>query len=355
MHKVEKFFIDKKAILEEAIHTIQRGGEGIALVVDSDRRFIGTITDGDVRRAILNKMKLTTSVDHLLTHRPPNYLTPTTASIGASTDELVRIMREKVIRQIPLIDTTGRVVRLALLSEFVVGDASLPLTAVVMAGGKGQRLQPLTEHLPKPMLPLHKQPLMERTIEQLRDAGITKVHITTHYKSEVIVNHFGDGNSLGVAINYITEKLPLGTAGALSLMEKPDKPFLVINGDIVTQLDFRALFDFHREHDAMMTVGVRIYEFQIPYGVVETNDVFITRLVEKPLQTFTVNAGIYLLSPDVHDYIPANTAFHMTDLIARLMKEGKRVVSFPIQEYWLDVGEHADYKKANEDAKNGRL
>lgn len=355
MHEVEKFFIDKKANIEEAIRIIQRGGEGIALVVDPDRRFIGTITDGDIRRAILHRMKLTVSVAHLLTNRPPNYLIPTTASTGASTDELVRVMREKMIRQIPLLDTAGRVVRLALLSEFIGEETSLPFTAVVMAGGRGQRLRPLTEHLPKPMLPLHKQPLMERTIGQLRDAGITKVHITTHYKSEVIMNHFGDGNNLGVAINYITEKLPLGTAGSISLIEKPDRPFLVINGDIVTQLNFRAMFDFHREHHAIMTVGVRIYEFQIPYGVVETNDVSITRLVEKPLQSFTVNAGIYLLAPEAYDYIPSNTQFHMTDLIERLIRDGKRVISFPIQEYWLDVGEHADYKKANEDAKNGRL
>lgn len=355
MHAVEKFFIQAEMNLEEAMRTIQRGGEGIALVVDDKRRLLGTITDGDIRRAILRKIRLNEQVHQFLANRPPNYQIPTTAPIGTPQEELVRTMKERVLRQIPLLDSERRVVKLALLSEFIGKETLLPFTAVVMAGGKGQRLRPLTEHLPKPMLPLHKQPIMERTIRQLRDVGATKVHITTHYKSEVIVNYFGAGQEMGVDINYIQEREPMGTAGALSLMERPDKPVLVINGDIVTQLDFRALFHFHQEQKAVMTVGVRVYEFQIPYGVIEVDDVCITQLVEKPLQTFTVNAGIYLLGPEAYDYIPSHTQFHMTDLIERLIQDKRRVVCFPIQEYWLDIGEHADYKKANEDAKNGKL
>lgn len=356
MRDVEKFFIRSETTIEAAIRTIQYGAEGIALVVDDQRRFVGTVTDGDIRRAILQRVQLQESIQCILDHRPPNYTTPVTALIGTSTDEIFRLMKDRVIRQVPLLDDVGRVMELALLSEFVRGnDLSMPLAAVVMAGGRGQRLRPLTEHVPKPMLPLNKQPIIERTIHQLRDAGITKVHITTHYKSEVIMNHFGNGNHLGVDIDYITEEQPLGTAGALSLMERPSTPILVINGDIVTQLNFRALYDFHRQHNAVMTVGVRIYEFQIPYGVIETDDVSVTCIVEKPKQSFIVNAGVYLLDPAAYAYIPSNTSFHMTDLMTRLMQDKQRVVSFPIQEYWVDVGEYAEYKRANEDALNGRI
>ena len=196
---------------------------------------------------------------------------------------------------------------------------------------------------------------MEHTIEQLRKAGIAKVNITTNYKSEMIVDHFGSGEKFGVEINYVKEEQPLGTAGSLSLMDCPEGPILVINGDVLTQLDFRAMFDFHRTYNAMMTVGVRKYDISIPYGVIETKDVMITRLVEKPLEEFIVNAGIYLLEPAVHQYISKGCHCDMTDLVNVLIKANHRVISFPIQEYWLDVGRHNDYQKAKIDAQNGKI
>ena len=337
------------------MEVIQEGGVGIALVVDQSNQLVGTITDGDIRRALLNKFPLTRKIRYLLQNRSLRHPQPSTAAVGTAHDQLLEMMKEKVIRHIPIVDEEGRVVELVLLSELIEEASDLPVTAVVMAGGKGQRLFPLTRNTPKPMLLLNDRPLMEHTIAQLRKSGITRVNITTNYKSEVIMNHFVDGNKFGVEINYINEELPLGTAGSLGLMDIPDQPVLIINGDILTQLDFRAMFDFHRAHQAAMTVGVRKIDMKIPYGVVETDDIVITEFVEKPQQTFLVNAGIYLLDPLVCRYIPRGRCFDMTELVELLIKTTHRVISFPIQEYWLDIGERDHYKKAKNDVKNGKF
>jgi NDP-sugar pyrophosphorylase family protein len=224
-----------------------------------------------------------------------------------------------------------------------------------MAGGFGNRLRPLTEDLPKPMLPVGGRPLMERIVEQLRDVGIHQLSVTTHYKPEVIADHFGDGSQFGVKIDYVREEQPLGTAGALGMIDQPEGLLLVMNGDIVTQLNFRAMVDFHHEHKADMTVAVRKFDFQVPFGVVETEGVLITGLAEKPSLGFFVNAGIYLLEPTAHRNIPRGQRFDMTDLIDHLLAEKRRVVSFPIREYWLDIGHDADYEQAQDDLKNGRI
>jgi len=352
---IQKIFVTFQHTLKDTMVVIQEGGVGIAVIVDRFDRLVGTITDGDIRRALLNKIPLTKKIRYLLENHSLHHPQPTTAPMGTTHDHLLEIMKEKVIRHIPIVDQDGRMVELALLSELIEEESLLPVTVVVMAGGKGQRLFPLTRNTPKPMLLLNDRPLMEHTIAQLRKSGITKVNITTNYKSEVIMNHFGDGNKFGVEINYINEELPLGTAGSLGLMNISDKPILIINGDILTQLDFRAMFDFHQAHQAAMTVGVRKIEMKIPYGVVETDDVVITEFVEKPQQTFLANAGIYLLDPMVCQYIPRGRCFDMTELVELLIKTTHRVISFPIQEYWLDIGEHDHYKKAKNDVKSGKF
>lgn len=355
MKEVEKIFIRPEDSLEKTIHVIQAGGVGIALVVDEKQRLLGTITDGDVRRAILNKMPLHRGISSILDDHSLHNLQPTTVLVGTSCEQVLQIMKEKVIRHIPVLDEKGCVVELSLLSELINEDISMPLAAIVMAGGRGKRLHPLTLDTPKPMLLLNNRPLMEHTIEQLKKAGITKVNITTNYKSEMIRSHFGNGDRFGVEIEYINELQPLGTAGALGLFEIPDHPMLIINGDIITQLDFRAMYHFHRSHRAVMTVGVRKYDIKIPYGVIETEDIVIKNLIEKPLQTFIVNAGIYLIEPSVWRFIPKGRRFDMTELVETLIQENQRVISFPIQEYWLDVGHPEDYKQARIDAKNGKV
>ncbi|MFH1441052.1 MAG: nucleotidyltransferase family protein [Candidatus Omnitrophota bacterium] len=355
MKNIKKIFISPRSSLRRAIEIIQKGGAGIALIVDTQERLIGTVTDGDIRRAILHKIKLNEKIGRILKDKPFNYPNSVAVSVDTHREDILRLMKEKLLRHIPLLDKHNKVVDLVLLSEFVEEEIPLPLSAVVMAGGRGQRLHPLTNDIPKPMLPLDNRPIMECIVEQLRKSGITKVNISTNYKSEIIVNHFGNGDKFGVEIDYINEDQPLGTAGALGLMAPPDKPVLVINGDILTQLNFCAMFDFHRSYKAMMTVGVKKYEMSIPYGVIETEDVMITGLVEKPLQEFIVNAGIYLIEPSVCQYIPKGSYFNMTDLVNALIKAKHRVISFPIQEYWLDVGHHASYNQAKIDVQNGKV
>ncbi len=354
MKDLERVLVQSDASVQEAIEAVDRGAVGIALLVDEERHLVGTITDGDVRRAILDRISLNASATVLLKYRPGEYRQPTAAPVQAERSELLRLMQSRAIRHVPLLDDEGRVVGLALLSE-LIDQPELPLSAAIMAGGYGTRLQPLTEGVPKPMLPVGGRPLMERIIEQLWAVGIRHVSVTTHYKPEIIAEHFGDGHRFGVQINYVNEEQPLGTAGALGLMESPEEPLLVINGDILTQVSFQAMFDFHREHRADMTVAVRKYEFQVPYGVVETEGVEISSLVEKPSLGFFINAGIYLLEPIVHRYIPNGRRFDMTDLIECLLADGRRVISFPIREYWLDIGQHGDYEQAQDDLRNGRI
>jgi dTDP-glucose pyrophosphorylase len=330
---------------------INQDGEGIAVVVDADRHLLATVTDGDIRRAILGGLDLDLPVADLLKQRPSSPgQGPVTAPQGTEPGELLRLMTSMSIRHIPLIDSLGHVVDIVVLTE-LLAEHELPMTAVIMAGGLGTRLRPLTEDLPKPMLPVGDRPLMEITIEQLRQAGIRRINLTTHYKAEVISQHFGDGHEFGVEINYVEEDQPLGTAGALSLVKESDGPLLVINGDILTRVDFRALLDFHRDQGADMTVGIRHHEFQIPFGVVETDGVAITSIAEKPLTRHFINAGIYLLNPDLRQNIPTDRPYDMPELIAQLLADGRRVVGFPIGEYWLDVGEHAAYNEAQVDVK----
>lgn len=329
--------------------------QGIVFVVDESRRLLGTITDGDVRRATLADTDLDAPVSVILARKVDSpYSKPVTASVGTDRTALLRLMRERVVRQIPLLDEAGRVVDLVTLDSLLPNEI-LPLQAVIMAGGVGARLRPLTEDLPKPMLPVGGKPLMERVIEQLRQAGVRRVNVTTHYKPEKIIEHFGDGHAFGVELNYMNEEEPLGTGGALGMMPAPKEPVLVMNGDILTQVNFRAMFAFHQEHKADLTVGVRRYEMQVPYGVIECEGAQVRQLHEKPQVGFLVNAGIYLLEPTVYQFMPQKTSFNMTDLIQWLLDAKRTVVSFPIREYWLDIGQHADYAQAQDDVKNWRL
>jgi NDP-sugar pyrophosphorylase family protein len=257
-------------------------------------------------------------------------------------------MQERAVRQVPLIDGEGRVAALCTIDELLPQQLP-PLQAVIMAGGFGVRLHPLTDEVPKPMLPVGDRPLIEHIITQLRDAGIRQVSISTHYKPEAIVEHFGDGRRFGVNIDYVNEERPLGTAGALGLMPAWPSTLLVMNGDIVTRMNYQSMLLFHQENGAVATVGVRQYDFQVPYGVIESDGVHVRRVSEKPRLQFFVNAGVYLLEPVAHQYLPRQQRCDMTELIERLLADGQPVVSFPISEYWLDIGQPADYQKAQAD------
>jgi dTDP-glucose pyrophosphorylase/CBS domain-containing protein len=354
MNNLNDILVTGDATVREALRAIDRGGAGIALLVDDSRELIATITDGDVRRAILDGVSPDCAVTTLIDRREPAYKCPTVAWNSTEPSELLRVMQARSIMHIPLVDDERKIVDVALLRDLI--EQSEPaMSAVVMAGGFGKRLRPLTEDVPKPMLDVGGQPVMERLIERLQRAGIHNINITTHYKPKVITEHFGNGNGNGVDINYIYEHTPLGTAGALSLMDTPDEPVLVVNGDIVTDLNMCSLLAFHKEQKADLTVAVRKYEIQVPYGVVETEGVEVLGLVEKPSLDCFINAGIYLLEPVAYEYVPADQPSDMTDLIARMVDDGRRVVSFPIVEYWVDIGEHADYEQAQRDFTERRI
>ncbi|USN98182.1 MAG: nucleotidyltransferase family protein [Phycisphaeraceae bacterium] len=341
--------------MTEAMRRLDTGGVGIVLVTDLGGELSGTLTDGDIRRAILGGRSLDVPVGEFLASKNnPVYPEPVCARIGWSRDRMLQVMQERRIRHLPVLDDDRRVVDLVLLED-LVDDPGEPLTAVVMAGGLGTRLRPLTTDTPKPMLPVGGRPLLERTIEHLRGAGVHDVVVSTRYKAEQVQAHFDDGRRFGVNVKYLTENRPLGTAGSLRLMDRPDGTLLVINGDVLTNVDFRAMRAFHSEHGAMLTVGVRRYEFSVPYGVVDCDGVQVAGLREKPTYTSFVNAGVYLLEPGVFDLLPDadGTPFNMTDLIGRLVEAGRAVVSFPIHEYWMDIGQREDYDKAQQDIAAG--
>ena len=352
---IKKFLIGEDASIREAVAQADAIRSGIILVVDIDRRLLGTVTDGDVRRAILADISLDEPVSELLARKAGTpYAKPITGMVGTDRSALMKILQEHKILHLPLVDRERRVVDLLQLSDLVT-DHERPIEAVIMAGGFGSRLRPLTNEMPKPMLPVGDRPLLEIIVDQLRDAGIKHVKIAVHHGSEKIAEHFANGKAFGVDISYATEDRPLGTAGALGLIERPKETTLVINGDILTQVDFRAMLNFHREHHADLTVAVHRWDFQVPYGVVECDGATVRGLAEKPQLKFFVNAGIYLLEPVTYQHIPSGEPYDMTDLIARLLERSRPVVAFPIREYWIDIGEHADYQQAQQDMLGGKV
>jgi len=334
--------IPPRASLREALQVIDRGRMQIALVVDESRRLLGTVSDGDIRRAILQGHELDASIE------PVYHRRPVTAPLEASPSRLLRLALEKQIRQIPLIDADG-IVRGIELIEDQISPADRPNRVVIMAGGLGTRLRPLTEHTPKPMLKVGGRPLLETLIRRFAAHGLRNIYLSVNYRAEIIEAHFGDGSAFGVHIHYLREPKRLGTAGALSLLpETPSEPLIVINGDILTEVNFAHLLDFHHGERAAATMGVRRYAFQVPYGVVRVEGQRLVDLEEKPLQRFFVNAGLYVLSPGSLTHIPKGEYFDMPQLFKRLIELGARTVSFPVHEYWLDIGRPEDYIKANE-------
>ncbi len=344
--------VSPRETMHYAMEQININQQGIALVVNDQQKLIGAINDGDVRRFLMGGGELEMPISEYLQIRMGNSPgVPPVIAVPDDADQkmLMGIMEKHTIKQVPMTDDQGRLVGLVTLKD-LLQKLTLPICAVVMAGGFGTRLRPLTNNIPKPMLPIDgKRPLLEVIISQLRDSGIRRMNVTTHYMPEVIMDHFGDGKEFGVDINYVYEDKPLGTAGALGLMKRPEEPIFVINGDILTKVGIQSMYKYHKKHEADLTVAVRQHQIQVPYGVIQTDGPAVVELEEKPCLSHLINAGIYLLDPSVHSYIPAGERFDMTDLIELLISKGKKVVCFPIYEYWLDIGQHGDYEKAQHD------
>ncbi len=339
--------------LMAAVKLIENSVKRLAVVLSEDEQVIGTLTDGDIRRCLLRGSSLDTLVTEAMNH------SPVTASINASDSLIRNLLDINNIRSLPLIDANGRYVRtfheMELLSETIEGEIEeVFYVAVIMAGGEGTRLRPITENLPKPMIEINGIPLLERQVRCLANIGITRIYISVNYLGEIIKEHFNDGRDFGVAIEYLDENKKLGTGGALSLLPefKKSQSILVMNGDILTTSDFRNLYHFHHEHEAMITVCAINYHVEIPYGVIDFKGTEVIELQEKPSQSFFCNAGIYALSTDILKEIPYDTFWNVTDLINRCLSNKSKVAVFPVHEYWTDIGTPMDLEDARKDFQN---
>lgn len=350
--RARKLFVHRDAPIRDVMRVIDAGGLGLALIVDEDDRFLGTVTDGDVRRSILAGIELDLPVTRVMALRAERYRRSITALDGTSDDELLRMMIEFEVRHIPVLDQERRVVDISFVAD-LVRDRGLPVRAVVMAGGYGHRLRPLTREVPKPMLPVGGRPLLETTLERLRQAGIRRCTLATHYLGDVIRNHFGDGEDVGMDLGYVEEKSPLGTAGALRMVDPGDDPLLLMNGDVLTGIDYGAFCAFHAEQHAAITLGVRPYEVAVPFGVVATDGPHVTAIEEKPVLRRFINAGVYLIEPEVLGLVPSEGPFDMPDLVRLALDRGLAVASYPITAYWQDIGCADDYHKAVGDFERG--
>jgi len=350
---ISDLFLNKENTIKQAITCIDSAGYGITLVIDSEHSLLATITDGDIRRALLMGDTMESPL-HLLIERKlsTNYPVPVTASQCSNSSQVLELMKLHRLRHIPLIDEAGRVVGLASMDDLLPAPKPA-LQVVVLAGDQHSRLHPLAVDLPKPMLPVGNRPLLEFTLNQLHQAGFDQVILTTHYKADAIIEHFGDGHELGVDITYHDESEPMGTAATLRNLEALNMPLLVINGDVLTQVNFNSMLAYHQEQQADITVAVHLHEFSIPYDVVETDNGRIVRIFERPALQKSVNAGIYLLNPDLLTLIPKDQSYDMPDLINHFVAEGRHVVSFPVHEYWRDIQVYDDYQQAVKDVRNG--
>jgi dTDP-glucose pyrophosphorylase len=339
------------ASIRDVLELITRSGKQVALVVDRDSRLVGLVTDGDLRKAILRGVALEAKVEEAMNRNP------VVGAPGLSTAELIALMRSRSIRHLPVVDARRTVMDLLILDRLLVPPPPLRNRAVIMAGGEGKRLRPLTDSTPKPLLQVGGKPLLEILIERLHQSGIVEIVIALHHKSQVIREQLGDGTRLGVRIECAEEPVPLGTMGALTLIrDRLDFPFFVVNGDILTKCDFRAMLDFHTSQPGVaMTVGVSLHQVEIPYGEFTLKGSRVTKVDEKPRKEFPVNAGIYILDPSVVDAIPSGQYFDATDLIRLLLERDRTVAAYPIREYWLDVGRQRDLEKANRDVAEGLL
>ncbi|EEY39724.1 sugar-phosphate nucleotide transferase [Vibrio cholerae] len=344
-HCWQKTLISELSTIKQALEIINNEALRVAVVVDQNDKLLGMITDGDIRRGLLNDLQLTDAVSKVMNSNP------ITAKLGTSKEQLVELMERKQILSVPLLDKENKVVGLETLHS-ALSKNRYQNPVFIMAGGFGTRLRPLTDKCPKPMLKIGGKPILETVIKSFIKAGFSNFYISTHYMPEQIYQHFGDGGELGVSISYVHEDSPLGTGGALGLLPEDmprNLPLIMINGDVLTKVDFQRLLNFHIENEADATMCVREYDYQIPYGVINSEGNKITSIVEKPIQRFFVNAGIYVVSPRVIQSVAKNQKIDMPTLLERHMVEREKVLMFPIHEYWLDIGRMDDFNKAQVD------
>jgi dTDP-glucose pyrophosphorylase len=334
--------------IKDIIQLVESSGLQIALVVDEQKCLQGTVTDGDIRRTILKGVSLENPIEDAMNKNP------TVAHLEDDRSHILQIMKKQSIHQVPVVSEEGIVMGLETVDQFYFGGVE-GNWIILMAGGLGTRLHPLTENCPKPMVKVGGKPILELIIDQCVKNGFRKFFISVNYKAEMIRSYFEDGSKWGVEIQYIQEENRMGTAGSLGLLpQRPDKTFLVMNCDLVTNVNLVSMLDFHRQNNAKGTMGVCEYKVEVPYGVVEIDEHRISSINEKPTQKFLINGGIYALEPEALDLLDGNNFLDMPELFKRMAKKNWSTTVFPIREYWIDVGKMGDLEKAQYDF-DGRM
>ncbi len=328
--------------LETTIKVLHAGGLRIALVVE-DNILRGTITDGDIRRALLRHVDMDVKVTEVMNDNP------ITVSISDDKNSIMSAMKSRDLLHMPIIDHQGCLVGLETL-QHLIDKVIYDNPVFLMAGGFGTRLSSLTKDKPKPLLHVGSKPILETILDQFIGFGFHNFYISTHYKAEMVRAHFGDGGKWGVDINYIHEDEPLGTAGALGLLPEnlPDLPIIMMNGDLLTKVNFEHLLQFHTEQKSSVTMSVCKYDFQVPYGVIEQDGHIIKSIVEKPTHNFFINAGIYVLNRNLLGCIDGNSYLDMPNFLKQQIELGDKISMFPVHEYWLDIGRMEEYERAHE-------
>jgi dTDP-glucose pyrophosphorylase len=338
-HSLQPSCLKQGKTLFDAIQALNGPAEGMAIITNDEGKVVGVMTDGDIRRALIKEARLDAPIDPYFRH---DFLH---VSAAESREQVLDLMQAKKIKHLPILDASGKLIGIHMLHD-LVGGAKLPNQAVIMAGGKGVRLRPITEHLPKPMIPVAGRPILERLVLHLVGCGITRIHLSVNYLAEIIVKHFGDGSRFGCEISYLHETTELGTGGALSLLpEIPAEPVVVLNGDLVTQLDFASMLGCHAASGSAATIGYRPYTHQVPFGCLDLREGAVLGIQEKPVLERSVNAGVYVLSPEALKLVPSSF-FPITDLFQLLLDRGDKVGAYEITTDWTDVGQHSELSKA---------
>lgn len=342
----QKAILGENVIIRDVINNLDDNGLQIVMIVDEQGKLLGTLSDGDIRRALLKGMNIDSPVESIV------FRNPLVAPQSLNLKHVIQLMTVNKIRQIPIVDDEHRIIGLHLWD-----DLALPVerknTMVIMAGGRGTRMHPRTANCPKPMLHVGGKPMLEHIIHRAKEEGFRRFIIAVHYLGHLIENYFTDGRDMGVSIEYLREEAPLGTAGALSLIRAElEEPIVITNGDVMTDIRYGELIDFHQESAADATMAVRLHEWQHRFGVVELDGIKISDIREKPISCVNINAGVYVLSPHVLKHLEFGETCDMPKLFRRVIEQGQRAVAYPMHESWADIGRPGDLDRANSIARD---
>jgi len=347
MNDWKEVILKQSDTIEMAIQVLNTVSLRIVLIVDDSESLVGTVTDGDIRRALVDHYQMDAMLSEIM------FKEPITALASETQKNILAMMKEKDILQVPIIDQNHKIIGLEVIHH-ILEKNKYDNPVFLMAGGFGLRLQPITNNIPKPLLRIDGKPLLESILNQFVDAGFHNFYISIHYKADMIRNYFGDGKKWNVSIKYVYEESPLGTAGALGLLpsDLSKLPIIMMNGDLLTNVDLVSLLKFHNEQDGVATMCVTEYDFQVPYGVVESSKQKVVSISEKPIQKFFINAGIYVLDNSLQKNVDGKSYIDMPSLLKKQIKENKTINMFPIHEYWLDIGQIEQLEKAKIEVKN---